>query len=115
MTAKTTPTADDAETGLRLLLRVSSDYAAGVGLTGVPARQFQAVLAIHLLASVMVDAGLTDDKWICGPRAPGRRDRARLRAFFVTYALLKRITAPIRRTSADSRFISLELFAPSPG
>lgn len=60
MTAKTTPTADDAETGLRLLLRVSSDYVTGVGLTGVPARRFQAVLAIHLLASVMVEAGLTD-------------------------------------------------------
>lgn len=61
MTAKTTPTTDDAETGLLLLLRVSSDYVTGVGLTGVPALQFQAVLAIHLLASVMVDAGLTDD------------------------------------------------------
>ena len=61
MTAKTEPTADDAETGLRLLLRVSSDYVTGVGLTGVPARQFQAMLAIYMLASVMVDAGLTDD------------------------------------------------------
>ncbi len=58
---KTEPTADDAETGLRLLLRVSSDYVTGVGLAGVPARQFQAMLAIYLLASVMVDAGLTDD------------------------------------------------------
>ena len=58
---KTEPTADDAETGLHLLLRVSSDYVTGVGLTGVPARQFQAMLAIYMLASVMVDAGLTDD------------------------------------------------------
>jgi|JI10StandDraft_1071094.scaffolds.fasta_scaffold1645180_2 hypothetical protein len=61
MTAKTTPTADDAEAGLRLLLRVSSDYVTGVGLAGVPGRQFRTTLAIHLLASVMVDAGLTDD------------------------------------------------------
>lgn len=58
---KTEPTADDAETGLRLLLRVSSDYVTGVGLAGVLARQFQTTLAIYLLASVMVDAGLTDD------------------------------------------------------
>jgi len=60
------------------------------------------------------DAGLPDDKWICAQTPPGRRDRARLRAFFITYALLKRITAPIRRTSADSRFITLELFGPIP-
>lgn len=56
------------------------------------------------------DAGLTDDKWICAAHPPGRRDRARLRAFFTLYAFLKRVTAPARRTSRDSRFEALELF-----
>ena len=46
-----------------------------------------------------VDAGLPDDKWICG-RAPGPRDLRRLRWFFRIYVVMKRIRHPGRRTTA---------------
>lgn len=46
-----------------------------------------------------VDAGQPDDKWICG-RAPGWRDRVRLRWFFRIYVVMKRVRHPGRPTSA---------------
>ena len=36
------------------------------------------------------DRGVTDDKWVCSPRPPRRRDRVVLVMFFRLYALAKR-------------------------
>ena len=55
-----------------------------------------------------IDAGLPDDKWVCSDRPLRRRDLARLRAFFTTYAWIKRWSAPLRGVAGEARVVAIE-------
>lgn len=53
-----------------------------------------------------VDAGVRDDKWICGEVGPG--DIVRLRRFFAFYAAVKRVLNRARRRGGPTRFEGVE-------
>lgn len=57
-----------------------------------------------------LDQGHRDDKWICAPHPPRRRDRLALEVFFRIYALPKSILGSLKR-SGPSRFEGIELRA----
>lgn len=67
--------------------------------------------AVHRVWGVVrfEDAGLQDDKLICGARPPSQRDLLGLRAFFGVYAVLKSVAAA-RRRSAHVRFLGVVLY-----
>ena len=50
------------------------------------------------------DGGEQDHKWVCGPRAPNRRERWALRSFFASYALLKNARDLLQLRPPSSRF-----------
>lgn len=56
-----------------------------------------------------VDAGVDDPKWICADRPLRASDRLLLAAFFVVYALAKRVLNGLRRRRGATRYDGIEL------
>jgi len=54
-----------------------------------------------------IDAGVVDDKWICGECPPTAADRRRIRWFFSCYALTKRVLNTFRGKNGTTRYNGL--------
>lgn len=100
------------------------DYGSVAGEEGADGDPADAVLlggprardTVHELSVLgrvcFVDAGLQDDKWICGEAPPTEAERRELARFFRTYARVKRLLGPARRIrsgqAGETRFEGLE-------
>lgn len=100
------------------------DYGSVLGEEGADGDPADAVLlggprvrgSVHELQVLgrvrFVDAGLQDDKWICGEGAPTEGERRELDRFFRAYARVKGLLAPARRLrggpSGRTRFEGVE-------
>ena len=72
-------------------------------LLGGP-RALDSVHTLPVLGRVcFVDAGLPDDKWICGELPVSAADRRALAAFFRTYAAAKAALGPVRALRSGLR------------
>ena len=91
------------------------DYGSVLGHEGLDGDPADAVLlggprardSVHTLPVLgrvcFLDAGLLDDKWICGPVAPTAADRRALAAFFRAYAAAKAALGPLRALRSGQR------------
>jgi inorganic pyrophosphatase len=58
-----------------------------------------------------IDCGKQDDKFIVMQHgAPTRKDKRKIKLFFLFYAFLKRISAPIRGYSCQSTVLNIEYY-----
>ena len=57
-----------------------------------------------------VDAGLEDNKWVMGPRAPTAADWRKIAYFFRVYAVAKRLRYRWRCTPGETHFERIERF-----
>jgi len=66
-------------------------------------RGHRETFAVHGVVR-FVDAGMVDDKLVCGAGPPSALDRARIALFFRTYAAAKRLANRLRRRPGPTRF-----------